>query len=208
MDSGHRQHGPGCQGADRCSRQFPIGLKLQSAMKSIFQYLIAAAGILTIGCAFSHAQVKDTTTHRAKEEVIMPSFMGGDINKFARWVSARIRYPQAMLSSDIEGRVVVKFVIECDGSMTYWELMESTLRYGSADIPINEIAQRASDTLFTREVLRVVRQAPPWKPAMKNGNPVRVFVAIPVNFVLDRSVRYPRTDRTLLPQRRQGVRAF
>ena len=113
-----------------------------------------------------------------------------------------------MGDSGIEGRVVVKFVIECDGTMTYYELMESTLRYGASGIPINEIAQRASDTLFTREVLRVVRQAPPWKPAMKNGKPVRVFVAIPVNFVLDRPVRNPRTDRTLPPQIRQGVHVF
>lgn len=178
-------------------------------MKPIFQYLIASAGILTMDCAFSHAQVKDTTTLTGKEEVIMPSFMGGDINKFARWVSARIKYPRAMGDSGIEGRVVVKFVIECDGSMTYQDLMESTLRYGSpSSIPINEIAQRNSDTLFTREVLRVVRQAPPWKPAMKNGKPVRVFVAIPVNFVLDRSVRNPRTDRTLPPQIRHGNHGF
>lgn len=113
-----------------------------------------------------------------------------------------------MLSSGIEGRVVVKFVIECDGSMTYYELMESTLRYGLSGMSINEIAQRASDTLFTREVLRVVRQAPLWKPALKNGNPVRVFVAIPVNFILDKSVRNPRTDRTLPPQIRQGNHSF
>ena len=99
----------------------------------------------------------------------------------------------------------MKFVLERDGSMTYWETVETTLRYGTSSTRTRPLRQwekeLSADSLFTQEILRVVRQAPLWKPGRnENGEPVRVFIQVPINFKIDN----PRTNRSLPPQIRQA----
>ena len=65
-----------------------------------------------------------------------------------------------------EGKVFVQFVVDQDGSLT--------------DIKVTRGIHPKCD----EEALRVVRNAPKWKPATQRGKPVKVLVTIPINFKL------------------------
>ncbi|MDP4760325.1 MAG: energy transducer TonB [Crocinitomicaceae bacterium] len=67
------------------------------------------------------------------------------------------------------GRVIVRFIIEKDGSITHVKL-ESKLPQCE---PCNE------------EAIRVVKNMPKWKPASDDGKAVRTYVRLPIMFVVD-----------------------
>ncbi|MDR2935999.1 MAG: TonB family protein, partial [Rikenellaceae bacterium] len=48
----------------------------------------------------------------------MPQFQGGDVLKFRAWVSERLKYPVIAAENGIQGRVMVTFVVEKDGSVS------------------------------------------------------------------------------------------
>ncbi len=97
---------------------------------------------------------------------VMPKFEGGDIVSFRNWVLSRVVYPAEAVEKDIQGKVVLKFVIERDGSLTNVEVLASP------------------DELLAREAVRVVSDSPRWTPGTIKGDPARVFYVLPVDFVL------------------------
>ncbi|MDE5876582.1 MAG: TonB family protein [Muribaculaceae bacterium] len=108
---------------------------------------------------------------KPKEEEIfvaveqMAEFPGGQA-ELMKWLSNNIRYPEAAAQNDIQGRVVVKFVVEKDGSI------------GNAEIV------RGVDKDLDREALRVVKKMPKWQPGKNNGVTVRSYFTLPVTFKL------------------------
>ncbi len=103
---------------------------------------------------------KDTTIYKAVDE--LPEFPG-DISI---WTNAIIKYPEECKKAGIEGYVLVRFVVEKDGSIT------------------NIKAIRSPHEAMTQEAERVLRLMPKWKPAMKNENRVRMKLNIPIKFQL------------------------
>jgi periplasmic protein TonB len=97
---------------------------------------------------------------------VMPSFRGGDINKFREWVQKKTKYPQIAEANEIQGKVYITFVIEKDGSIS------------------NVKVARGVDPLIDIEALKAVMSSPKWKPGMHNGKVVRVSYYITVNFEL------------------------
>ncbi len=98
---------------------------------------------------------------------VKPSFKGGDANEFARWVMSGFTYPQAAIDAGIQGRGLVQFTINTDGSM--------------GDVKIIKSVSPELDA----EVLRVVNSCTErWTPGMQNGKPVPVTFAMPVSFQL------------------------
>jgi TonB family protein len=95
----------------------------------------------------------------------MPEFPGGAV-EMMKFLSMNVKYPAEASSKGIEGRVLVKFVVEKDGSITEARVTKS----------VNE--------LLDAEALRVINLMPKWKPGMQNGKPVRVFFTLPVTFRL------------------------
>ena len=95
----------------------------------------------------------------------MPSFPGGP-QALLNYLSEHINYPEGYEEICIQGRVVVTFVVEKDGSLS--------------DITVVKSLEKA----FDEEALRAVKSMPKWIPAMQNGEPVRVKFAVPVNFRL------------------------
>lgn len=145
-------------------------------MKPIRHALIAAA--LLASCTFACAQTADSTSREKPKIGRMPSFKGGDINTFAHWISERLQYPESMANKGTRGRVIIKFIIEKDGSLTFHEIMESP------------------DTVLSRAVVLLALQAPRWKPALlENGDPARCFIVLPVNFVLPDKRNSNRSSR-------------
>ena len=88
---------------------------------------------------------------------------GYDYNKYLR---DNLHYPEKAVKHNREGRVIVKFVVNEDGSISDCEVIKG----------IN----RACDA----EAIRVVQNMPPWKPGMKDGKPVRVYFKLPIAFKL------------------------
>ncbi|WP_390885440.1 energy transducer TonB [Hoylesella nanceiensis] len=95
----------------------------------------------------------------------MPEFPGG-LTALMNYLRANIRYPAAAQSAGIEGRVIVAFIVEPDGSVSNAKLM------------------RSIDPSIDQEALRVVRQMPKWIPGKQNGAAVRVKYNVPVTFKL------------------------
>lgn len=108
--------------------------------------------------------VVDTTTIYEVVEV-NAEFPGGERACY-EWLSQNVRYPVEALQQGIQGRVMVQFVVDKDGSLTEIQ------------------ATRSPSEFLSREAERVVSQMPKWKPAMQGGKPVRSRFNLPIMFRL------------------------
>ena len=106
---------------------------------------------------------QQTTTNDASHA--MPQFPGGS-TALMQWINKNINYPKDAAEKGIQGRVVVEFVVEKDGSIT----------------EVNVI--RAVNPSLDKEAQRVVKSMPNWIPGKQNGKPVRVKYTIPITFRL------------------------
>ena len=94
---------------------------------------------------------------------IMPSFMGGDLNTFRAWFSGEFKIPAIAAENGIQGRVVMKFVIEKDGSIGGIEFLQ---------LP---------DKVYEDEARRVLMKSPRWTPGRQRDQVVRVFYILPID---------------------------
>jgi len=99
------------------------------------------------------------------EREIAPSFNGG-MQAFYNILARNVRYPKEAKEKHIEGKVILSFVIEKDGSLTDFKML------------------RAPSPDLGEEALRAIKLSPKWIPGMQYGRPVRVQFTIPVNFTL------------------------
>lgn len=111
-----------------------------------------------------------TFTVRLKEKVYdvveqMPSFPGG-INAMMKYLSQNIKYPKTCQENGIQGRVIVSFVVERDGSLSNINIKKSV------------------HPLLDKEAVRLVQSMPKWEPGRQNGKLYRVQYLIPVTFWL------------------------
>ncbi len=90
----------------------------------------------------------------------MPSFKGNG----AKWISQNLRKPVGNGGEELSGRVILKIVIEKDGSV------------GKVKV------ERSVAPALDKEAVRVVKSMPKWNPAMNGGKPVRCYFTIPVTF--------------------------
>jgi len=97
---------------------------------------------------------------------VMPSFMGGDLNTFRAWVAQEFQIPAIAAENGIQGRVVVQFVIEKDGSLSNIEFLQSP------------------DRVYEDEVTRVLKKSPKWTPGRQRDAVVRVRYILPINCTL------------------------
>ena len=95
----------------------------------------------------------------------MPSFPGGQ-GALMSFLNSNIKYPVVAQENGVQGRVIVGFVVERDGSITDVKVMRSV------------------DPSLDREAQRVVKAMPRWKPGKQNGSAVRVKYTVPVVFRL------------------------
>ncbi len=108
---------------------------------------------------------------KPKEEQIFvaveqPAEFPGGQPALMKWLNNNIRYPEAAQQNDIQGRVVVNFVVEKDGSI--------------ANVKI----AKGVDKDLDREAIRVVKKMPRWQPGKNNGVAVRSYFNLPVTFRL------------------------
>jgi len=102
----------------------------------------------------------------------MPEFPGG-IEELMKFLSSNIKYPEVAHKARVQGRVIVQFIIESDGSVSSPKILKSV-----------------SEELDA-EALRCINAMPKWKPGMQNEQPVRVKYTIPITF------RLPTEEKTV-----------
>jgi TonB family protein len=108
----------------------------------------------------------------------MPQFPGG-MAGMMQYLSNNLRYPQDAREAGTQGRVIVSFIIEKDGSISNAKVAKST--YSSLD----------------DEALRVVSAMPKWIPGKQNGEAVRVKYSVPVSFRLN-GKEAPKPEGTVM----------
>ncbi len=95
----------------------------------------------------------------------MPQFPGGQ-GVMMKYLAANIKYPASAVKAKKQGRVIVAFVIQKDGSVTNTRIVKSV------------------DPELDAEALRIVKAMPNWTPGTQDGKPVDVNYTIPVVFSL------------------------
>lgn len=95
----------------------------------------------------------------------MPTFPGGDA-ELMKYIASHVRYPDVAVENGVQGRVVVQFVVQKDGSIGEVKVVSS------------------KDPDLDREALRVVRTLPKFTPGRLNGQPVNVYYTLPITFKL------------------------
>lgn len=97
---------------------------------------------------------------------VMPTFRGGDINEFRKYIQKRTNYPQEAVEKKIQGRVFLTFIVEPDGSVS------------------NVTIVKGVDPLIDNEALKAVRSSPDWSPGLQRGQPVRVRYSMWLSFII------------------------
>ena len=90
----------------------------------------------------------------------------GDIPSLLKWIASHIEYPQSALDNGIQGKVVLRFVVEKDGSI--------------GDI----LVARKVDPALDKEAVRVLKSMPKWTPGKQRGKPVRSYFTLPISFTI------------------------
>lgn len=133
------------------------------------RYLISLLLALIPFFAFSkspeaHATIADTTVYTVVDK--MPEFPGGS-EAMIKFLSENLRWPKELEGCGIQGRPILQFIIEKDGSLT------------------SVVVVRGVDPLLDKEAVRVIKLMPKWIPGEHKGKKVRVKYTLPVSFRLE-----------------------
>jgi protein TonB len=90
----------------------------------------------------------------------------GGVEAMNRFMAENIKYPTLAKQKNIEGKVIISFIVEKNGTL-------SDIR------TIKDIGEGCGD-----EGVRIVKLMPKWKPAKQKGQPVRQQFLLPISFVL------------------------
>ena len=96
---------------------------------------------------------------------LMPSFPGGK-EALKAYLAENVRYPKELEGTCVQGRVIITFIVEADGSLSHAKVIKSV------------------HPTLDKEALRVVKKMPKWIPGQQDYHKVRVRYIIPVTFRL------------------------
>lgn len=108
-------------------------------------------------------EVEEQRIFQVVEE--MPEFPGG-MAECLKFLAKNIKYPTIAQENGVQGRVIVQFVVNQDGSI------------------VDPVVVRSVDPYLDKEALRVIKMMPKWKPGKQRGKAVRVKYTVPVTFKL------------------------
>ena len=117
--------------------------------------------------------IEEVEEEVVEEEVIpfqlveeKPKFQGGDANAFSAWVAKNLVYPEIAKENGVQGRVMLQFTVNPDGSVTNVKVL------------------RGVDASLDKEAVRVVSSSPKWTPGKQRDRAVKVSYTFPVIFQL------------------------
>ena len=108
-------------------------------------------------------EVEEQQIFQVVEE--MPEFPGG-MGECMKFLAKNIKYPTVAQENGVQGRVIIQFVVNRDGSI------------------VDPVVVRGVDPYLDKEALRVISMMPKWKPGKQRGKAVRVKYTVPVMFRL------------------------
>lgn len=97
---------------------------------------------------------------------IMPKYPGG-LNAMTRYIKANVKYPKKARRAGISGKVLLRFVVDGDGSVK------------------NVSVEKGVSEELDAEAVRVIKNMPRWEPARLDGKKVSVYYMLPINFRID-----------------------
>jgi len=131
--------------------------------KFIIMSLMALFGLTTVSAQKTVVAKKNQQVFDVVEK--MPEYPGGQAALF-EYLQKNVKYPADAEKKKVEGRVLVTFVVNTDGSITDIEVVRKT--FPSLDA----------------EAVRVISGMPRWKPGEQKGQKVRVKYTVPLSFRL------------------------
>ncbi len=130
---------------------------------SIYSSLIAVLLLCFCSNNANAQEKKDSTIYNFMSLESPPMYPGG-MQKFYQFIGENLRYPADALVNNIQGSVLISFVVEVDGTLNDMKV-DRKLGYGTDE-----------------EALKVLKSSKRWNPGMQNGKPVRVKYNIPIKF--------------------------
>jgi TonB family protein len=109
----------------------------------------------------------------------MPLFLFGGVDGMYTIINKNIKYPKSALNDNIQGKVIVQFVVDTLGKANDFEIIKSV----RDDVD--------------EEALRVTRMLDRWEPATQNGKKVKVVYSIPITFSIQQSPKKSKTSEHL-----------
>ena len=109
------------------------------------------------------SQVQSAPVYQFVEQ--MPQFPGGD-QAMMEYLKKNLRYPIVARENEVQGRVIVRFVVNEDGKVS------------------DVVIMRDIGSGCGQEAVRVVKMMPKWLPGKQNGKPVKTYFTLPVTFRL------------------------
>ena len=153
-----------------CSAHF-VYLQKNDIMRRFLLLVTVMLSVMSVSVAMA-----DDPATKETDEVFwdiyyippQPEFPGGQL-ALMEWIKQNMVYPQEAIAKGIEGRVIVKFTIEEDGTVTNGKIV------------------RGVDPLLDKEALRLVSIMPKWKPARLDDKDIRAIYNLPLSFKLPKS---------------------
>jgi protein TonB len=116
--------------------------------------------------AQTKAQAQSGNENQVFASVQQPPTFPGGMPAFVTYIQTNLKYPKEAKDKNVQGAVVVQFIVEKDGSLSAVK------------------AVRSPSELLSKEAIRVISSSPKWKPGMQNKKPVRVQYYMPIGFKL------------------------
>ena len=138
-------------------------LKKERMKKLIMMSLMAIFCLTTINAQKTVVSKKNQKVYDVVEK--MPQYPGGMVALF-EFLEKNLKYPADAQKQKVEGRVIVSFIVETDGSISDINIVRKV--FPSLD----------------EEAVRLFGMMPRWSPGLQNGKPVRVKYAIPITYSL------------------------
>lgn len=133
---------------------------------SVAQTIISTDGPKEPGFVTPVAQESPKEPEIFDRAEVMPQFPGGVVAMMA-YLKNNLQYPAHAKEYGLEGKVIVKFIIDKDGSVLEPVILKDAVGGGAGD-----------------EAIRLVKAMPKWTHGSQRGKPVRVYYVVPVTFRL------------------------
>ena len=136
-------------------------------MKTIKIFALAAITVMGLSMCSQKKEAPVAEEEAVDSCAVMPQY-GDGMGSFQNYISENLNYPEKAEEAGLEGRVLVNFVVEKDGSVSNVEVAESV------------------DSILDAEAIRVISSMPAWTPGQdEKGEAVRVIFTCPIVFLLE-----------------------
>lgn len=119
-----------------------------------------------------------------------PQYPGG-VQELIRFLSNNIKYPVLAEKYGVEGRVLVNFFVETNGTVSGMKVLKTEFKDRLSDKKFSKYSEtdklsmrEKAEEQLKEEALRVVKKMENWEPALRRGEKVRVRYTLPISFKL------------------------